>query len=82
MMKVVGEEGTSLDDYVVYLKSEYLDAVYIQQNSFDPVDAAVSPERQKYVFSQVVEILGASFASRTRTRRGTGSTSSARASWI
>jgi len=27
MMRVVGEEGTSLDDYVVYLKSEFLDAV-------------------------------------------------------
>jgi len=46
MMKVVGEEGTSLEDYVVYLKSEFLDAVYLQQNSFDPVDAAVSPSRQ------------------------------------
>lgn len=61
MMKVVGEEGTSLDDYVVYLKSEYLDAVYIQQNSFDPVDAAVSPERQKYVFSMVIGVLGTAF---------------------
>ena len=39
MMKVVGEEGTSLDDYVLYLKGEFLDSVYLQQNSFDPVDA-------------------------------------------
>lgn len=60
MMKVVGEEGTSLDDYVVYLKGEFLDAVYIQQNSFDPVDGAVSPERQKYTYRMVVEILGSS----------------------
>ena len=29
MMKVVGEEGTSIDDFVIYLKSEYLDAVYL-----------------------------------------------------
>jgi len=61
MMKVVGEEGTSLDDYVIYLKSEFLYAAYIQQNSFDPVDGAVSPERQKYTFHMVTEILGASF---------------------
>ena len=47
MMKVVGEEGTSLDDYIVYQKGEFLDAVYLQQNSFDPVDSSVSPERQK-----------------------------------
>ena len=59
MMKVVGEEGTSLDDYVLYLKGEFLDAAYLQQNSFDPVDASVSPERQKAMFRLALEILGA-----------------------
>lgn len=59
MMKVVGEEGTSLDDYVYYLKGEFLDAVYLQQNSFDPVDASVSPERQKAMFRLALRILGA-----------------------
>jgi V/A-type H+-transporting ATPase subunit A len=59
MMKVVGEEGTSLEDYVVYMKSELLDAVYLQQNSFDPVDAAVPPERQRRGFRLVLEILAA-----------------------
>ena len=53
MMKVVGEEGTSLDDYLVYLKGEFLDAVYLQQNSFDPVDASVVPERQRRTFGLV-----------------------------
>lgn len=61
MMKVVGEEGTSLDDFVVYLKGDFLDAVYLQQNSFDPVDAAVSTERQRYIFRIIVGILGSSF---------------------
>ncbi len=60
MMKVVGEEGTSIDDFLVYLKSEFLDAVYLQQNSFDAVDASVSPERQKYMFSKCIRIMGAS----------------------
>jgi V/A-type H+/Na+-transporting ATPase subunit A len=58
MMKVVGEEGTSLEDYIINQKSDFLDAVYLQQNSFDPVDAAVSVERQNYVFDQLFEILG------------------------
>ena len=61
MMKVVGEEGTSLDDFVYYLKSEFLDAVYFQQNSFDEVDAAVSVERQTFVFSFLLKVLGSSF---------------------
>ena len=61
MMKVVGEEGTSLEDFIVYLKSEFLDMVYLQQNSFDPVDAAASPARQALLFSRVVRVLGAGF---------------------
>jgi V/A-type H+-transporting ATPase subunit A len=62
MMKVVGEEGTSIDDFVVYLKGNFLDSAYLQQNSFDPVDAAVSVERQKHVFGILLRILGSSFA--------------------
>jgi V/A-type H+-transporting ATPase subunit A len=62
MMKVVGEEGTSLDDYVVFLKGDLLDSVYFQQNSFDAVDAAVSPERQKYVFAILLTIIASQFS--------------------
>ena len=62
MMKVVGEEGTSLDDYVVFLKGSFLDSVYFQQNSFDAVDSAVSPDRQKHIFAIIREILGTSFS--------------------
>ncbi|MCL2205777.1 MAG: V-type ATP synthase subunit A [Treponema sp.] len=61
MMKVVGEEGTSIDDYVIFLKGDLVDTVYFQQNSFDPVDAAVKPERQIYVFRLLLKILGSSF---------------------
>lgn len=59
MMKVVGEEGTGLDDFLLYLKSEFLDAVYLQQNAFDPVDASVDTERQQHIFDLLFEILGA-----------------------
>ena len=59
MMKVVGEEGTSLQDFILFQKGELLDATYFQQNSFDPVDAAVNPDRQKYVFNLMMEILTA-----------------------
>ncbi|MBN2445056.1 MAG: V-type ATP synthase subunit A [Spirochaetales bacterium] len=61
MMKVVGEEGTSLDDYIIYLKSEFLDYVYLQQNAFDPVDASTSSQRQRYVFDLLLLILMAHF---------------------
>ena len=61
MMKVVGEEGTSLSDFVLYLKSEFLDAIYMQQDSFDDIEGATSIERQKYVFAKIVGILGSAF---------------------
>ncbi|MDY0144481.1 MAG: V-type ATP synthase subunit A [Kiritimatiellia bacterium] len=59
MMKVVGEEGTSIEDFVVYLKSEYLDSSYLQQDSFHDIDGATSAERQQYVFAKINGILGA-----------------------
>ncbi len=62
MMKVVGEEGTSLQDYLVFEKSEFFDRVYLQQDSFDPVDASVSVERQRYVFDLLFEIVTAEFS--------------------
>lgn len=61
MMKVVGEEGTHIGDFVIYLKSEFLDFVYLQQNTFDEIDAACSAERQRYVFRKVVGVLNDEF---------------------
>ncbi len=61
MMKVIGEEGTSLDDFVVYLKSEFLDYVYLQQNTFDAVDGATGAERQRYMFDRISKVLEGSF---------------------
>jgi V/A-type H+-transporting ATPase subunit A len=59
MMKVVEEEGTAMADFVVYLKAEYLDAVYLQQDAFDPVDGASSAERQRLVFARLARIMAA-----------------------
>ena len=61
MMKVIGEDGTTTEDYIEYLKSEFIDAVYMQQNSFDEVDSAVSVDRQKYTFAKVVKVIGSDF---------------------
>ncbi len=62
MMKVVGEEGTSLPDFITYLKEEMLDAVYFQQNSFDLIEANCDTPRQRYVTDKLVSILGSDFA--------------------
>lgn len=62
MMKVVGEEGTALSDYIVYLKAEMLDAVYLQQNSFDSVDANCGTLRQRYVTDKLLCVLGSDYS--------------------
>ncbi len=71
MMKVVGEEGTSIEDFVVFLKSEYLDAVYLQQDAYHPVDSATSAERQRYLFERIDRLLRARlrFGSKDSARR-------------
>ncbi len=61
MMKVIGEEGTHIDDFVIFLKSEFLDYVYLQQNTFDNVDGACSYDRQRYAFDKVIMILNTKF---------------------
>jgi len=61
MMKVIGEEGTSLADYTEYLKSDFFDFVYLQQNAFDAVDEATSKERQIYLLEFIFAILEAEY---------------------
>ena len=61
MMKVIGEDGTTLEDYITYLKSEMLDAVYLQQNSFDLVEANCGKLRQNYVTDKLVYVLGSDY---------------------
>ena len=62
MMKVVGEEGTSLADFTCYLKAEFLDAVYLQQNAFSDSDATTPVERQQIMFAVVEKALFTDFA--------------------
>lgn len=62
MMLVVGEEGIGLDDLVTYLKSEIIDAVCLQQDSFDKVDQATSRQRQISDFLLLMAMVHHAFA--------------------
>ena len=57
MMKVVGEEGTAMEDFIVFLKKELVDAVYLQQNAFNDVDASSSVERQRAMFDVLERVV-------------------------
>lgn len=61
MMKVIGEEGTSTDEFIDYLKGEFLDAVYLQQNAFDKVDEASPADRQRFLYEIIENIIEKDF---------------------
>jgi V/A-type H+-transporting ATPase subunit A len=55
-MEVVGEEGTSLSDFVTYLKAELYDFCYLQQNAFDSEDAYCPLKRQTELFQLIHKV--------------------------
>lgn len=57
MMTVVGEEGTSTQDFTIALKADFFDNCYLQQNAYDDVDGATAAERQQFVFDKVLEVI-------------------------
>ncbi len=61
MMQVTGEEGISLEDFMVWQKSILLDMVFLQQDAFDDVDASVSMERQQESFHLLKRLIEASY---------------------
>lgn len=57
MMQVTGEEGISMEDYIVYQKSLMLDMTYLQQDAYDAIDVSVPIERQKQLFNLLIDII-------------------------
>ena len=57
MMQVTGEEGITLEDFILWQKSLLIDMVYLQQDAFDEVDSAMPKERQKESFMLLKKIL-------------------------
>lgn len=60
-MEVVGEEGTALEDMILYLKAELYDFCYLQQNAFDKEDAYCPLKRQISLFQLINTIFEKQF---------------------
>ncbi len=61
-MEVVGEEGITIEDLIIYLKSELYEFCYLQQNAFDKEDAYCSIDRQIILFNMIQKIFNTSFS--------------------
>ncbi|MBW2498612.1 MAG: V-type ATP synthase subunit A [Deltaproteobacteria bacterium] len=57
MMQVTGEEGVTLADFVTYQQALLVDAVYLQQDAFDEVDATTPLERQGLAFDLLYRLV-------------------------
>ena len=70
MMTVVGEEGTSTDDFTDALLADFFDNCFLQQNAFDEVDGATPAERQVFAFNKMLEVIevGYDFADKAEAR--------------
>jgi V/A-type H+-transporting ATPase subunit A len=62
MMQVTGEEGVSMEDFITYQKSLFVDMVYLQQDAFDEVDSSAPLERQKLSFNKVYQLTNRSYS--------------------
>ena len=54
---LMGEKGITNESYITYQKSELLDAVFLQQNSFHKVDGVTHPKRLRLMFNMIREII-------------------------
>lgn len=59
---LMGEKGITDEAYIRYQKSELVDAVFLQQNSFHEVDGFTSPDRLRLMYDVLVKIIDAPVA--------------------
>lgn len=57
MIQVAGEEGVTLEDFVLYQQAMFIDMIYLQQDAFDDVDVSVPLERQKEIFMLIIKLV-------------------------
>jgi V/A-type H+-transporting ATPase subunit A len=60
-INILGDDAVPVDYHVTFWKSELIDFVIIQQDSFDDVDMNAPLERQIYMLNKVMAICGMEF---------------------
>lgn len=55
-INILGDDGVPVEFHTTFWKSEFIDFVILQQDSFDDVDAVSSIERQKNILDLVIDV--------------------------
>lgn len=60
-INILGDDGVPVEYHTTFWKSEFIDFVILQQDSFDDVDAVTSMERQKHILNLVIDVCRTEF---------------------
>ena len=60
-INILGDDGVPVEYHERFWKSELLDAVILQQDAFDDIDANCPIERQQLMYNMVLDICRKSF---------------------
>ncbi len=60
-INILGDDGVPVEYHITFWKSEFIDFVILQQDSFDDVDAVTPIERQKHILDLVIDICRTDF---------------------
>ncbi len=60
-INILGDDGVPVDYHITFWKSELIDFIVLQQDSFDDIDAVTPIERQKHILDLVTDICRTDF---------------------
>jgi V/A-type H+-transporting ATPase subunit A len=61
-INILGDDGVSVDTHLTFWRSEVVDAIILQQDAFDEVDARTPLDRQHYMANKVLAVTSAPVA--------------------
>jgi V/A-type H+-transporting ATPase subunit A len=61
-INILGDDGVSIDTHLTFWRSEIVDAIILQQDAFDAVDARTPLDRQEYMANKVLRVTETPFA--------------------
>ena len=61
-INILGDDAVPIDYHIDYWKSEVIDFVLLQQDSFDEIDKHSPMQRQKYMMNKVMDLCDKDFA--------------------
>ncbi len=56
-INILGDDGVSIDTHLVFWRSEIVDAIILQQDAFDEIDARTPLDRQQFMVDKVLGVI-------------------------